>query len=71
MASEKQEEQLAEGTLMSHLLELRDRLLKAVLALFVAFIPCAVFANELFAFIRASKMCWYTRCRAASVSGSA
>ncbi len=51
MASEKQEEQLAEGTLMSHLLELRDRLLKAVLALFVAFIPCAVFANELFAFI--------------------
>ena len=51
MASEKQEEQLAEGTLMSHLLELRDRLLKAVLALFVAFIPCAVFANELFSFI--------------------
>jgi sec-independent protein translocase protein TatC len=51
MASEKTKEELAEGTLMSHLLELRDRLLKAVLALLVAFIPCAVFANELFAFI--------------------
>jgi len=51
MASEKTKEELAEGTLMSHLLELRDRLLKAVLALFVAFIPCAVYANELFAFI--------------------
>jgi sec-independent protein translocase protein TatC len=51
MASEKTPEELAEGTLMSHLLELRDRLLKAVLALFVAFIPCSVFANELFAFI--------------------
>ena len=51
MASEKTPEQLAEGTLMSHLLELRDRLLKAVLALLVAFIPCAIFANELFAFI--------------------
>ena len=36
---------------MSHLLELRNRLLKAVLALFVAFIPCAIFANDLFAFI--------------------
>jgi sec-independent protein translocase protein TatC len=51
MGSEKQEENLAEGTLMSHLLELRNRLLKAVLALFVAFIPCALFANNLFAFI--------------------
>jgi len=51
MASEKTTEELAEGTLMSHLLELRDRLLKAVLALLVAFIPCAIYANELFAFI--------------------
>ena len=51
MASEKQEENLAEGTLMSHLLELRDRLLKAVLSLFIAFIPCAMFANDLFTLI--------------------
>ena len=36
---------------MSHLLELRNRLMKAVLALFVAFIPCAIFANELFTLI--------------------
>ena len=51
MSEGQQEEQLAEGTLMSHLLELRNRLLKAVVALFVAFIPCAIFANELFAII--------------------
>jgi len=47
----KKEESLAEGTLMSHLLELRDRLLKAVLTLFVVFIPCAIYANELFVMI--------------------
>ncbi|HET9863697.1 MAG TPA: twin-arginine translocase subunit TatC [Steroidobacteraceae bacterium] len=52
MADEqKAEEQLAEGTLMSHLLELRNRLLKAVVAVFIAFIPCALFANELFTLI--------------------
>src|SRR6186713_819253 len=45
---QKQEESLAEGTLMSHLLELRDRLMKAVLTLFVVFIPCAIYANDLF-----------------------
>ena len=48
MGSEDKPENLAEGTLMSHLLELRNRLLKAVLAMFVLFIPCAIFANELF-----------------------
>ncbi len=47
----KREESLAEGTLMSHLLELRDRLLKAVIALFLAFIPAAIYANELFTLI--------------------
>ncbi len=53
MAHEQQsrEEQLAEGTLMSHLLELRDRLMKGMLALLVVFIPCAVFANDLYSFI--------------------
>jgi sec-independent protein translocase protein TatC len=44
-------ELLAEGTLMSHLLELRNRLMKAMLALFLAFIPCAIFANELFTIV--------------------
>lgn len=51
MAEQTQEEKLAEGTLMSHLLELRDRLLKALAALLVAFIPCAMFANDLFTMV--------------------
>jgi sec-independent protein translocase protein TatC len=41
-------EQLAEGTLISHLLELRDRLLRAFIAVIVAFLPLAFFANEVF-----------------------
>jgi sec-independent protein translocase protein TatC len=44
-------EQLAEGTLVSHLLELRDRLLRAVIAIAVAFVPLAYFSKELFTFI--------------------
>ncbi len=50
MAAEEPEK-LAEGTLISHLLELRDRLMKAFLAVIVCFIPCAIFANELFTFV--------------------
>ncbi|HSQ69907.1 MAG TPA: twin-arginine translocase subunit TatC [Steroidobacteraceae bacterium] len=41
-------EQLAEGTLISHLLELRQRLLRAVVAVLVVFLPLAFFANDLF-----------------------
>ena len=37
-AKNEPEEQLAEGTLMSHLLELRSRLMKAVLAVIVVFL---------------------------------
>lgn len=48
MSEEKKEEQLAEGTLMSHLLELRDRLMRAMLALLITFIPCAFYSNELY-----------------------
>jgi sec-independent protein translocase protein TatC len=44
-------ETLAEGTLISHLLELRDRLLRAVIAVFIAFVPLAFYQNELFTFI--------------------
>ena len=44
-------EQLAEGTLISHLLELRDRLLRAFLAVIVVFTPIAFFANEVFTFV--------------------
>src|SRR3954470_16033737 len=47
----KTREDLAEGTLMSHLLELRDRLLKAMIGLLLLFIPCAIYANELFTLI--------------------
>src|SRR6202041_1285977 len=43
--------ELAEGTLISHLLELRDRLLKAMLAVGICFIPCAMYMNQLFTFV--------------------
>jgi len=42
------EEQLAEGTLMSHLLELRSRMMKAVLAVVVAFLALVGFTNRVF-----------------------
>ena len=48
MSEEKKDEDLAEGTLMSHLLELRNRLMKAMIALFIAFIPAAIYSNELY-----------------------
>jgi sec-independent protein translocase protein TatC len=43
-------EKLAEGTLVSHLLELRDRLIRALAVLLVMFIPCAIYSNEIFTF---------------------
>jgi sec-independent protein translocase protein TatC len=42
---------LAEGTLISHLLELRDRLLKAIVAVGICFIPCAIYMNQIFTFV--------------------
>ena len=45
------EEQLAEGTLMSHLLELRSRIMKAVVAVFVVFLCLAPFTNDVFEFV--------------------
>jgi sec-independent protein translocase protein TatC len=51
MSDNDTQETLAEGTLMSHLLELRDRLMRGMLALLLAFIPCAIYANELYSFI--------------------
>lgn len=44
-------ESLAEGSLISHLMELRDRLMKAVIAIVVMFVPCAIFSDELFSAI--------------------
>ena len=49
--SDKKSEKLAEGTLISHLLELRDRLVRAMLAVILVFIPAAIFRNELFDFL--------------------
>lgn len=47
----KQPDQLAEGSLISHFVELRDRMIRALAAVLLAFLPCAYFANELFQFI--------------------
>lgn len=44
-------EQLAEGSLISHLVELRERLLRAVIAVVVLFIPCAIFQDQLFTLV--------------------
>jgi sec-independent protein translocase protein TatC len=42
------EEQLAEGTLMSHLLELRSRIMKALLAVIAVFFVLAYWMNDVF-----------------------
>ena len=44
-------EQLAEGTLISHLLELRDRLLRSMVAVLIVFLPFAFFSNDLFTIV--------------------
>ena len=38
----------AEGSLISHLLELRNRLLYAVVAILIAFVPLAIFSEQLY-----------------------
>jgi len=45
------EEQLAEGSLVSHLLELRNRLVYAVIAVGVVFLACVPFAQELYTLV--------------------
>jgi sec-independent protein translocase protein TatC len=45
------EEKLAEGSLMSHLLELRERLMRALVSVFLFFVPLAFFRNQLFTFL--------------------
>lgn len=49
--SEEPEEQLAEGTLISHLLELRDRLIRAIAAVGLVFLPCMFYSNQIFTFV--------------------
>jgi len=46
-------EKLAEGSLISHLLELRDRLLRALAATLVIAVPCLYFSNDIFAWLSA------------------
>jgi sec-independent protein translocase protein TatC len=46
-----EKEKLAEGTLISHLIELRSRLMKAVLAVIVVFICLAPFTQRIFALV--------------------
>ncbi|MBM4218071.1 MAG: twin-arginine translocase subunit TatC [Gammaproteobacteria bacterium] len=49
--SDAGDEKLAESTLLSHLLELRDRLLRALVATFVISVPCLFFANDIFTWL--------------------
>ena len=44
-------ENLAEGTLISHLLELRERIIRALVAVGILFVPCALYANQLFTWV--------------------
>jgi len=44
-------ERLVEGTLISHLLELRDRLIRAIVAVALAFLPCMYYSNQIFTFV--------------------
>jgi sec-independent protein translocase protein TatC len=48
---EPEEEQLAEGTLMSHLLELRSRLMKAVFAVVIVLIGLTPFSQRVFEYV--------------------
>jgi sec-independent protein translocase protein TatC len=45
------DEPLAEGTLISHLLELRDRLVRALLGVLLLFIPAIIWRNRLFSIL--------------------
>ena len=49
--SPREPEQLAEGTLISHLLELRTRLMRIAVSVVVVFVPLVFFANDLFTLI--------------------
>lgn len=49
--SSDEREQLAEGSLISHLVELRQRLLRAVIAVLILFVPCAIFQDQLFTLV--------------------
>ena len=52
-APDPDSEKLPESTLLSHLLELRDRLLRALVATLVIALPCLYFANDIFTWLSA------------------
>ena len=47
---ENKEEELAEGTLLSHLVELRSRLLVIAIAVVIVFIALLPFSGDIFTF---------------------
>ena len=49
----EQQEKLAEGTLLSHLVELRGRLFKMVAAIFIVFLALLPFSRDIFNFVAA------------------
>jgi sec-independent protein translocase protein TatC len=51
MSGESEKEQLAEGTLISHLLELRDRLIRALIAVAICAAPALYYQNEIYDFV--------------------
>lgn len=51
MPEDPDKENLAEGTLISHLLELRNRLMRAMIAFVIALIPCVFYQNRLFTYV--------------------
>jgi sec-independent protein translocase protein TatC len=51
MAEEPSKEDLAEGTLISHLLELRNRLVRAMIAVIIVLVPCIYYQNRIFTFV--------------------
>ncbi|HSN71987.1 MAG TPA: twin-arginine translocase subunit TatC [Steroidobacteraceae bacterium] len=44
-------EKLAEGTLISHLIELRERIVKAFIGVLIVFVPLAFFARKIFTLV--------------------
>jgi sec-independent protein translocase protein TatC len=52
-ATDSDSEKLPESTLLSHLLELRDRLLRALVTTLVIALPCLYFANDIFTWLSA------------------
>src|SRR4051812_44060618 len=51
MSGESDKENLAEGTLISHLLELRDRLMRVLIAVAVCAAPCLYYQNTIYDFV--------------------